>query len=72
VFLLGSLTTRPGENAAIAGVIIGAAVILYVKFNTTIAFTWWVLIGSMATFAGGYAASLVLPPQLPQRRTKNG
>ena len=66
VFLLGSLTTRPGEAAAIAGVITGIAVILYVKFNTTIAFTWWVLIGSAATFAGGYLASLALPRRLNQ------
>ncbi len=68
VFLLGSLTTRPGESAAITGVVIGTAVILYVKFNTSIAFTWWVLIGSMATFAGGYAASFVFP----QRSVRNG
>ena len=61
VFLLGSLTTKPGEDAAVAGVIIGLADILYVRFETNIAFTWWVLIGSLATFAGGYAASLVLP-----------
>lgn len=61
VFLLGSLTTKPGEDAAVAGVIIGLAAILYVRFETNIAFTWWVLIGSLATFAGGYAASLVLP-----------
>jgi SSS family solute:Na+ symporter len=61
VFLLGSLTSKPGEDAAVAGVIIGLAAILYVRFETNIAFTWWVLIGSLATFAGGYAASLVLP-----------
>lgn len=61
VFLLGSLTTKPGEDAAVAGVIIGLAAILYVRFETNIAFTWWVLIGSLATFAGGYAASLILP-----------
>lgn len=65
VFLLGSFTKRPGENAAIAGVVIGIAAILYVKFNTKIAFTWWVLIGSMATLAGGYAASFVLPQRRP-------
>jgi len=61
VFLLGSLTTRPGERAAIAGVVVGLGAILYVRFYTHIAFTWWVLIGALTTFAGGYLFSLVLP-----------
>ncbi|MCU1262552.1 MAG: sodium:solute symporter [Bryobacterales bacterium] len=59
VFLLGCLTKRTGERAAITGVLAGLAVILYVKFATTIAFTWWVLIGSSATFITGYLASFV-------------
>jgi SSS family solute:Na+ symporter len=61
VFLLGVLTTRPGENAAIAGVIFGAGVMLAVKFATRIPFTWWVLIGSAATFSVGYLGSWVIP-----------
>lgn len=59
VFLLGVLTRRVRENAAIAGVIVGAAAIVYVRFFTTIAFTWYVLIGAMATFLAGYAASFI-------------
>ncbi|HZL57837.1 MAG TPA: sodium:solute symporter [Bryobacteraceae bacterium] len=59
VFLLGVLTKRPGEAAAIAGVLTGAAVMLFVKFETKIPFTWWVMIGSSVTFAVGYAASFV-------------
>lgn len=58
VFLLGVLTTRVGENAAIAGVVAGLAVILYVKLETHIAFTWWVPIGACSTFLAGCAASL--------------
>lgn len=53
VFLLGVLTKRVDENAAIAGVVSGAAVMLYVKFGTSIPFTWWVLIGSAVTFGVG-------------------
>ena len=34
VFLLGVLTKKPGENAAIAGVVTGLAAMLYVKFAT--------------------------------------
>src|SRR5580693_7647124 len=57
VFLLGVLTKRAGENAAIAGVAAGAMVMLFVKFGTAIPFTWWVLIGSSVTFSVGYLAS---------------
>ena len=34
LFLLGVLTKKPGENAAIAGVLTGLAAMLYVKFAT--------------------------------------
>lgn len=59
VFLLGVLTKRPGENAAIAGVVAGALTMLYVKLGTSIPFTWWVAIGSAATFGVGYLTSFV-------------
>ena len=60
VFLLGVLTRRVKGNAALVGVLGGLAAILYVRFFTTIAFTWWVLIGTSATFLFGYLASLLL------------
>jgi SSS family transporter len=59
VFLLGVLTVRVRERAAIAGVLVGLGTIIYVRFFTPIAFTWYVLIGTTATFAAGYAASWV-------------
>ena len=42
VFLLGVLTRRVREWAAIAGVLAGLAAVLYVRFATPIAWTWWV------------------------------
>ena len=57
IFLLGVLTRRPGQNAASFGVIAGLGTILYVRWFTPIAWTWWVLIGSVSTFAAGYFAS---------------
>ena len=60
VFLLGLLTKSVQENAAIAAMIAGLAVMIAVKLWTHIAFTWYVLIGTSATFAVGYAASLLL------------
>jgi len=69
VFLLGVLTKKPGEGAAIAGVTAGIGAILYVVFRTTVAFTWYVLIGTAVTFlvALGYSFS-----PLGQRGDING
>jgi SSS family solute:Na+ symporter len=60
VFLLGVLTKRPGERAAITGVVAGAITMLFVKLGTKIPFTWWVLIGSSVTFSVGWLTSFVV------------
>ena len=57
VFLLGVLTKKPREGAAIAGVAAGLVAILYVRFWTPIAFTWYVLIGTTVTFGVALMAS---------------
>jgi Na+/proline symporter len=57
VFLLGVLTRRPGERAAIAGVVAGLVAALAVHFATPVAYTWYVMIGATVTFAVGLAAS---------------
>ena len=59
VFLLGLLTRRVQENAAMIAMVAGLAVMIYVKGWTHIAFTWYVLIGTTATFLTGIAASLL-------------
>jgi SSS family transporter len=61
VFLLGVLTRRTGQRAAIAGMLAGLAAMLYVKFATPIAWTWYVLIGTTVTFSTALAVSFVLP-----------
>jgi SSS family solute:Na+ symporter len=68
VFLLGVLTKRPREGAAIAGVACGLAAVLGIHFFTPVAWTWYVLIGTVTTFTVGLAASLLegpapLPPE---------
>ena len=60
VFLLGLLTRRVGEIAAMCGMVAGLALMLYVRFATPIAFTWYVLIGTSMTFATGLIVSLFL------------
>jgi len=58
IFLLGILTRRPRENAAVLGSIAGLGAVLAVRFFTPIAFTWYVLIGTCATFGVGFLVSL--------------
>ncbi len=67
VFLLGLLTKRVGERAAMAGLVAGLAVMAYVRLATPIAFTWYVLIGTAATFGVGWTASLVIKEKAIER-----
>jgi SSS family transporter len=57
LFLLGTLNARAHAAGALAGMIAGLAVMLAVKFFTPVAWTWYVLIGTVSTFAVGSAAS---------------
>jgi solute:Na+ symporter, SSS family len=68
VFLLGVLTTKPGVRAAIIGVVAGLAAVLYVRFRTPVAFTWYVVIGAAVTFCGGLIASLFEPTRQQDER----
>jgi SSS family transporter len=61
VFLLGTLTRYATQWGTISGMLCGFALNLYLWKETTIAFTWYVLIGSLATFALGLLFSLILP-----------
>jgi SSS family solute:Na+ symporter len=67
VFLLGVLTKRPGEWSAIIGMSAGFLATLLLRRQ--VAFTWYVLIGSSATFAAGYLSGLVIrepvAPRIP-------
>jgi SSS family solute:Na+ symporter len=60
VFLLGRLTKRVGEKAAMVGMVAGLLTMLYVKGTTGIAWTWYVLIGTSVTFGAGLLTSFVL------------
>ena len=59
VFLLGTWNRRANQTGALAGLFAGIAAMLAVRFGTHIAYTWYVLIGTVATFAIGSLASLV-------------
>ncbi len=59
VFLLGLLTKRVQENAAMIAMVTGLAAMIAVKQFTHVAFTWYVVIGTTVTFTTGVAASFL-------------
>jgi solute:Na+ symporter, SSS family len=59
VFLLGVLTRRANQPGAMIGMLFGFVTELYLWQWSSVAFTWWVAIGTCVTFAVGYAASLM-------------
>ncbi|CAN5652456.1 hypothetical protein BH10ACI4_BH10ACI4_03330 [soil metagenome] len=80
VFLLGTLTRYATQTGAIIGMLCGFLLNLYlwqgsfpVQFGPVtiphIAFTWYVLIGALVTFAIGTLASLIFPKQSTHKAT---
>ncbi len=61
VFLLGVLTKRPGEVAAMIGM--GAGLLTTLALQHYVAYTWFVISGSMVTFLAGWLAGLVWKKQ---------
>jgi SSS family solute:Na+ symporter len=58
VFLLGVLTKRANQRGAMVGMLFGFGTELYL-WRAHVPWTWWVMIGTMVTFAVGYAASFL-------------
>lgn len=61
VFLLGVLSTRASESGAMVGMLFGFGLNVCLWQFTRIAFTWYVVFGSIATFLVGYGASWIFP-----------
>jgi SSS family solute:Na+ symporter len=61
LFLLGILTRRVGQSAALAGALAGIAAVTAAKFATELAWPWFALVGSSTVFAVGLGASFVVP-----------
>lgn len=61
VFSLGVMTKRATEPGTIGGMLAGFIAILFVRFGTQIAWTWYVVIGATVTFAVGWLLSFALP-----------
>jgi SSS family solute:Na+ symporter len=57
VFLLGTWNRRANETGALVGFVIGIAAVIAIKFLTPLAWTWYVLVGTVITFGAGSLAS---------------
>jgi Na+/proline symporter len=69
VFLLGVLTHRASERGAMLGMLFGFTLNLYLWLFTSVAFTWYVVFGTTATFLVGYGASWLMPQPSPSQPT---
>jgi SSS family solute:Na+ symporter len=58
VFLLGTWNRRANETGALTGFAAGIAAMIAVRFCAPLAFTWYVLAGTIVTFTIGSLASL--------------
>ncbi len=63
LYFLGLLTRRANEAGAVTGILVGLGVIAVLRSFSDVTFWLYLPIGSVVTFAVGYAASLVLPGQ---------
>jgi len=66
VFFLGTFS-RVGQRSAFVGILGGSAIMLWVKLATGTSWQWYVLIGSIATFAIGWMVARVLNDQVTTR-----
>jgi solute:Na+ symporter, SSS family len=69
LFLLGTLDRLATPTSALIGMFAGLATVLCVWQFTPIAYTWYVLIGSVTTFAVGVGARFIVPNGRPETTT---
>jgi Na+/proline symporter len=62
VFLLGVLTKKANQRGAMVGMVFGFVTELGL-WNLHVPWTWWVIVGTLVTFAVGYLTSLSLREQ---------
>jgi SSS family transporter len=68
VFLVGTFLRRVSEPPALIGMVTSIVLMLYVRFWTPLAWTWYVLLGSLITFAVAWLASFAFAPAPVERQ----
>ncbi len=64
VFLVGAFIKRAGQTAALTGMSASILLMLYLKFFTPLAWTWYVLIGSLTTLLVATLASFIFKEEM--------
>jgi SSS family transporter len=67
VFLVGVFLKRVSEPPALIGMLVSMAAMIYIRFATNIAWTWYVLIGSLITLVAAWLASFAFAPPSASR-----
>ncbi len=62
VFLLGTWNRKANETGALVGLFSGIAAMVAIRFLTPLAFTWYVLAGTIVTYTVGSLASALSQP----------
>jgi SSS family transporter len=68
VFLVGTFLRRVSETPALVGMLASIVVMVYVRFWTPLAWTWYVLLGSAITFGVAWLVSFAFAPAPEGRR----
>jgi SSS family solute:Na+ symporter len=68
VFLVGTFLRRVSEPPALIGMLVSIVLMLYIRFWTPLAWTWYVLIGSLITFLVAWLAGFAFAPAPVERR----
>jgi Na+/proline symporter len=68
VFLVGTFLRRVSEPPALIGMVTSMVVMLYIRFFTPIAWTWYVLIGSLVTFLVAWIAGFAFAAASREQR----
>jgi solute:Na+ symporter, SSS family len=72
VFLVGTFLRRVSQPPALIGMLVSLGAMLYVFLATKIAWTWYVLLGSMITFVVAWAASFAFSPTTSDQISRKG
>jgi protein-S-isoprenylcysteine O-methyltransferase Ste14 len=67
VFLVGTLLRRVSQPPALIGMLVSIGSMLYIYLATTIAWTWYVFLGSLITFVVAWLASFAWPKQIEEK-----
>jgi SSS family transporter len=62
-FLLGVLTKRANQIGVMTGMAVSLGFMLMIKFHTALAWTWYVLVGTIVCYGTGYAVSVLTKRQ---------